>query len=101
MTGIYLYLFVVLAVLGLLGYKMYLQRQPWAEQHRPTAPITDADILEAIRTKRTKHAIQLYGLLHQCDLAQATLAVMDLSAQLKTDEAEATSAEPPSDQRGM
>lgn len=98
MVGPYLYIILVLAGLALLGFKMYLQSRSPIDSHRPASPISPDDIAAAVRGKRIVEAIQLYGLLHQCDLAEATQAVQDMVAQLKADEAaeaaEAASIDP-------
>jgi hypothetical protein len=92
MAGLYMYIFLALVVLGMLGFRMYLQARSPIESHRPASPISPADIDAAVRGKRIVEAIQLYGLLYQCDLAEATQAVQEMVAQLKADEAE--SADP-------
>jgi hypothetical protein len=91
MAGPYMYIFVVLVVLGMLGVKMYLQsRSPTIETHRPASPISEADIEAAVRGKRIVEAIQLYGLLYQCDLAEATEAVNAMVVELKAAGADST-----------
>jgi hypothetical protein len=88
MVGSYLYLFLVLALLVVLGVKMYLRTRIRIESNRPALPISEADILAAIRARRLPEAIQLYGLLHRCDLVQATLAVQAMATQLPSVQAE-------------
>jgi len=103
MAGPYLYLFIALAILGLLGFKMYLRTRTAIHTHRPTLPINDDDIVTAVRAKRMVEAIQLYGVLYRCDLTEATLAVTAMAAQLKAVEAECAepngSEEQPGDHR--
>jgi hypothetical protein len=98
-----MYFVTIVLVLGLLGFKMYLQSRSPIESHRPAAPITDDDIETAIRAKRIVHAIQLYGLLYQCDLTEATEAVEDIRARLKAEQAQGVDptgpGEPPADHR--
>jgi hypothetical protein len=81
-----MYFVAVLLVLGLLGFKMYLQSRSPVDSHRPAAPITDEDIEAAIRAKRIVHAIQMYGLLYQCDLTEATEAVEEIRTRLKAED---------------
>lgn len=104
MVGSYIYIFVVLVGLAVLGFRMYLQsRSPTIERHRPASPISPDDIAAAVRGKRIVEAIQLYGLLHQCELAEATQAVQELVVQLKADEVDSADPidpkEPPPDHR--
>jgi hypothetical protein len=87
MVGPYLYISIVLIVLGFLAVKMYLRSGSPIESHRPALPITEADVETAVRAKRIVEAIQWYGLLHRCDLTEATQAVQAMAAALKAADA--------------
>jgi len=88
MAGVYLYIFVMLVVFGLLGVKVYERTRPLIKRPPPDLPISDGDIVTAVRAGRIADAIELYGVLHRCDPAEATQAVAVMVARLKTSAAD-------------